>query len=94
MVANRSMICPACGSLRRATCASLLSGYGSASWPRHCERPMLVLGYRQSQAATQLTAEQRVRWVALGGPISKGQGRKRWRPILSEARLKDRYPLG
>ena len=54
---------------------------------------MLVLGYRQSQAATQLTAEERVRWVALGGLIAKGQGRKRWRPILSEARLKDRYPL-
>jgi hypothetical protein len=54
---------------------------------------MLILGYRQSQAATQLTAEERVRWVALGGPVAKRQGRKRWRPILSEAGLKDQYPL-
>jgi hypothetical protein len=53
---------------------------------------MLVPGYRQSQAVTQLTTEERVRWVTLGGPVAKGQGRKRWRPILSEARLKDRYP--
>jgi hypothetical protein len=53
---------------------------------------MPVLGYRQSQAAIQLTDEERVRSVALGGPISKGRGRNRWRPILSEARLKDRYP--
>ncbi len=93
-MANRTMICPACGFLRRAACESLRAGPSAPSWPRHCERSMLILGYRQSQALTQLTPERRVRWVALGGPISKGQGRKRWRPILSQARLKDRYPLG
>lgn len=54
---------------------------------------MLVLGYRQSQAVTKLTQSERVRWVALGGPIRKGRGKKRWLPILSEARLKDSYPL-
>ena len=91
-MANRSMICSACGFLRRIACASLLGGYGVPPWPVHCVKPMLVLGYRQSQAATQLTSQERVRWVALGGPVSKGRGRKRWLPIMSESRLRERYP--
>jgi hypothetical protein len=93
-MANRTMICPAYGFMHRTTCDALLLGYPTAQWPRHCHRPMLVLGYRQSQAATQLTESERVRWGSLGGPISKWRGRKRWRPILTEARLEDRYPLG
>lgn len=66
---------------------------GYPEWPQHCDRPMLVLGYRQSEAATQLSQAERVGWVSLGGPISKGRGKKRWRPIVTEAHLKDRYPL-
>lgn len=92
-MANRTVICPACGFMQRVACERVLpERSGQAEWPRHCDRPMLVLGYRQSEAATQLSQPERIGWVALGGPISKGRGKKRWRPIVKEANLEDRYP--
>ncbi len=91
-MANRGVICPTCGLMRRVACEHLRGAVGVSPWPIHCETAMLVMGYRQSQAATQLTADQRVLWVSLGGPIAKGRGRKRWTPILSKDRLHDRYP--
>ena len=41
-MANRSMICPACGFLRCAACETLLAGSGSPScgrprWLSHCQ---------------------------------------------------------
>lgn len=91
-MANRGMICPKCGHVQRVACERLLSGVGSSNWPMHCDKSMLILGYRQSQAISKLTADERIRWVALGGPIRKGRGRKRWQAILSESRLDERYP--
>jgi hypothetical protein len=94
MVANRTVICPACGFTRRVACSPVVPArYGTSKWPYHCEAAMLVVGYRQSQAVTQLTPGERVIWVSLGGPIKKGRGKKRWVPIMTEARLDDRYPL-
>jgi hypothetical protein len=93
-MANRGVICRSCGFMRRVACESLLGAVGVPPWPAHCGTPMLILGYRQSQAATQLTADKRIRWVSLGGPVRKGRGRKRWVPILSESRLGERFPSG
>jgi hypothetical protein len=91
-MANRGVICPTCGFMRRVACESLRGTVGIPPWPTHCGTAMLILGYRQSQAATQLAPQERVRWVALGGPIRQGRGRKRWQPILSESRLGERFP--
>lgn len=93
-MANRGVCCPKCGFIRRVACEHLRGAVGVSPWPTHCETAMLVMGYRQSQAATQLTAAERVKWVALGGPILKGQGRKRWIPLLNEARLSEQFPFG
>ena len=62
------------------------------SWLMHCGRPLFILGKRAAQAATQITAEQRIRWLALGAWIIEGQGKKPWKPILSAAKVSDRYP--
>ena len=63
------------------------------SWLHHCEQPMFLLGKRASQAASQIDAEDRLRWVALNCRVSEHAGSRRWRPILSADKLKDAYPL-
>jgi hypothetical protein len=63
------------------------------SWLMHCGKPLFILGKRAAQAATTITAEERIQWLALGARIIQGQGKKRWKPILSELKLRDGYPL-
>jgi hypothetical protein len=73
--------------------AASVEGAGLPSWMLHCGEPMFLLGKRAAQAATQLEAEQRPGWVALGARVSEHSGRKKWRPVTTEAKLSEAYPL-
>jgi hypothetical protein len=73
--------------------AIAVTGAGLPSWMSHCDEPMFLLGKRAAQAATQLDAQQRPGWVALGARVSEHSGRKKWRPVLTETKLADAYPL-
>jgi hypothetical protein len=68
-------------------------GYVFPPWLHHCDQPMFLLGKRAAQAATQIEAPQRLAWLALGARVSEHPGKKRWRPVLRAAHLKDACPL-
>jgi hypothetical protein len=59
----------------------------------HCGEPMFLLGRRAAQAATQISESQRVDWLKLGARVAEEKGKKRWRPILNDARMCKAYPL-
>lgn len=69
------------------------SSFVLPAWLHHCGQPLFLLGKRASQAASQIDAADRLRWIALNCRVSEHAGGKRWRPILREDRLKDAYPL-
>jgi hypothetical protein len=50
---------------------------------------MRLLGHRQAQAAALISMSERLRWLALGGYVKAGKGRRKWRAILSARQLKD-----
>ena len=54
---------------------------------------MALMGHRQAQAAALLDAPERLKWLRLGALIMKGQGKRKWRPILSEKQKDKAYPL-
>jgi hypothetical protein len=91
-MANRTFVCPRCGFLRRAVAPDFKVGIDSKLWPRHCDEPMFLLGYRAAQAATQITAAQRIKWLKLGARVMEHNGRRRWRAILKAEQLKGAYP--
>lgn len=93
MTANRTFACTICGYLRRSASPDFDVGTDSPAWPRHCGESMQLLGYRSSQAATQLKPSERVAWLSLGARVIEGKGRKKWKPVVSETQLKDAYPL-
>lgn len=93
MNGNRTFLCPNCGVLRRAVSPNFKEGTEVKSWPKHCGKAMLLLGYIASQAATQITLNQRIRWAKPGARVKVHRGKKRWKPILNERNLKDAYPL-
>ena len=68
-------------------------GYEIASWYFHCGKPLFLLGKRASQAAGLLSQEERVTWIAKGGWVLEREGKKRWRPAVSENELRNAYPL-
>jgi len=90
---NRTFACEVCGEIRRAISPDYDEGIESKNWPKHCDNPMFLLGYRASQAATQIDKEERIKWLKLGGRVIKHPGKKKWRPVLKEEHLKDAYPL-
>jgi hypothetical protein len=92
-MANRSFACTCCGELKRSPAPNFEQGIESDSWPKHCNEPMFLLGYRASQAATQIDKNKRVIWLKLGGKVIQHSGKKKWRPILKQEHLKDAYPL-
>lgn len=91
-LSNRTFACASCGQLRRAVTPDFAIGAASVRWPRHCGRPMRLLGFRAAQAAARLTPARRVQWLKLGARVRQHAGKKRWRPVLREERLTDAYP--
>ena len=90
--AKRGYVCRECGYVRRGLVPHGIVPH-SRAWPKHCARPMALMGHRQAQAAALLTPEVRLRWIALGARVKRGKGRRKWRAILPERYLKDAYPL-
>jgi len=74
---KRSFLCPKCGAMRREN---------SKSHPRchRCGGEMVELSTERAQAAHKLRPQQRVRWFTQGARYRRGNGRKRWVPIMGE----------
>ena len=84
---NCQYVCGHCGTLKRST-----KIYGSAverlrRFPQCCEIPMQVLSFVQAEAATKLTAEQRVGWLEKGGHVFDRGGKHRWQPAVSPSHI-------
>jgi hypothetical protein len=92
-MANRHFICPTCGVVCRASAPNFKLGTRSPKWPCHCNAPMRLLGYRQSQVATQLTLANRLKWLAKGARVIKHGGKKKWKAAIADWQLRDAYPL-
>jgi hypothetical protein len=89
---KRGYLCTKCGKTRRAVNPDAMSP-NFAEWPTCCGEAMKLMGHRQAQAASLLDAEERLEWVRRGALIMKGDGRRKWRPILSEKQIDRAYRL-
>jgi hypothetical protein len=74
-VINRNYACIRCGKLRRAPAAYLPD---TSESPKCCEVAMTMLSYEQTEAATQLSDQQRVEWLASGGEVARRGGKRGW----------------
>lgn len=50
--------------------------------PVCCEAAMQILAYEQAVAATQLTAERRVKWLKAGGGYVHRGGKRPWKAVM------------
>jgi hypothetical protein len=95
-MSNRNYVCSRCGALRRAPQVyrnprkeSLAEAQASKRWPKHCDRPMIRLPFVQAEAATQITPEERVKWIAKGAHVLKRGGKHTWRPVTSDWQIEE-----
>lgn len=76
---RRTFICRQCGRLRR--------GGGSTPAkkvppPVCCDEAMKNLMHEQTVAATQLTLQQRVKWLNAGGGFVHRGGKRPWKAVM------------
>jgi len=76
---RRTYLCAACGNLRRADGSTPARQLDP---PSCCGRDMINLMHEQAVAATQLTAEQRVKWMASGGRYVRRGGKRPWKAVM------------
>jgi hypothetical protein len=50
---------------------------------------MQLLSFVQSEAATDLNAEQRIAWLTAGGHVIDRGGKHRWRPATSKSHIEE-----
>ena len=89
---KRGYICTHCAATRRAPNPHVIT-VDSDQWPVCCNKPMKVMGHRQAQAAALLDQPDRLKWLQLGALIMQGQGKRKWRPIMTEKQKRNAYPL-
>jgi len=77
---RRNFLCCWCGSIRRAD-GNFLHQPEASHGPTCCNKPMRLLGYEQTVAATRLTKVKRLDWIAGGGKVMKSPGRRRWKAV-------------
>src|SRR5215210_6192642 len=97
-VSNRVYVCANCGVIRRASKVfvylrqeSWEEAMASARWPKHCGQPMEVLTYVQAEGATQLTQDERVKWVAKGMHVLRQHqhGSHKWKPVMADWQIEE-----
>lgn len=76
---RRTFLCRLCGNLRRADASTPVR---KLSPPDCCDSPMFNLMHEQAVAATQLTSEERVKWIAAGGHFVRRGGKRPWKPKM------------
>ncbi len=95
---NRVYVCATCGVIQRASKvftyqrqASRAVGMASPRWPEHCGQPMKGLTFVQAEGATQLTQEERVKWVAKGMHVlrQRQHGRHKWKPVIADWQIEE-----
>ena len=74
---RRTFACRTCGALRRADTPRY-----QTQPPVCCGEPIQNLAHEQAVAATQLTPEKRVRWLAAGGGIVHRGGKRPWKAVF------------
>lgn len=77
-IIKRNYLCRVCGTLRRAP-ADYIPDAPPA--PECCGRPMTMLSYEQTVAATQLSPTERTDWLAAGSEIIERGGKHRWKAV-------------
>ena len=87
---NRHYVCAKCGELRRRPAVYARERHTeSPEWPRCCEAPMTVLTFIQAEAATKLTAGDRLEWIAKGLHVVRGAGRRRWTAAMTDRAIEE-----
>ncbi len=95
-MSNRNYICAKCGALHRASAIyrdprkeTWEEVKASKRWPKHCGDPMTYMSYEQGEAATQLTEEERIRWITSGMHILRHGDKHKWKPALSDWQIEE-----
>ena len=86
---KRQYVCPQCAKLRRSAKVYSPERQHASCWPRCCGAPMVLLSFVQSEAATQVSAKQRIEWLKVGGYVIDRGGKHRWRPATSEYHIEE-----
>lgn len=89
-MSNRHYACPRCGELRRRPAVYAWGNHTDRpEWPRCCEAPMVVLRFIQGEAATKLSAAERIEWATKGLHVVRGDGRRSWTAAMSDRAIEE-----